>query len=462
MDRGAKRARVEQCDDGQVGGLRPSIKVEVTTGEGVTVKLELASTATVLDVKEGVQHAHGISTRDARLFVHNESRGVLRDEETLTSLSPAEDAMIEMCVLVEQADAQQIVPGLSKDSAVPLRSTADSDVLLEDPIGVAFVPSKPNWLVITEIEGHRVKIVDIRTRNLICEIGEEGTGAGQFKGPWGIAISEDSSLVLIAENANHRVQVLRLKIADDGENAQLEFVRFIGKGLGSQDGELRDPAHLVFMPGVGGQDTVLVGEDHRVSQFALDGTFIRIFAGTGKESAASGELNSPDGMTVLHASREVAIADRDNHRIQIFDDKGVFKREFGKPEYDAGDEKFELVDGQFWHPSDITSDAHGNLLVVDYTSRLQVLTPEGKLLCTKEDLGLHPVAEKGVAWSADGGLAVSWSGNTELTDAVFMWGPAASEDGAAGLQLTAAGPPAGAEGGEDGVVQALPSGKQAQ
>jgi DNA-binding beta-propeller fold protein YncE len=140
-------------------------------------------------------------------------------------------------------------------------------------------------------------------------------------------------------------------------------------------------------------------ENHRVSQFALDGTFVGIFAGTGKQGSGDGEFDSPEGITVLGSSGEVAVADRDNDRVQIFDSEGKYKRQFGTEGKEA--------DGQLFCPSALASDAHGNLLVVDHTNRLQVFNPEGKHLCTRSDLRLHGNSEKGIAWSAGGEIAVA-------------------------------------------------------
>jgi tripartite motif-containing protein 71 len=66
-----------------------------------------------------------------------------------------------------------------------------------------------------------------------------------------------------------------------------------------------------------------------VSQFALDGTFIGIFAGTGEKGSGDGEFFCPRGITVLGSSGEVAVVDCDNHRVQIFDSEGKYKRQFG-------------------------------------------------------------------------------------------------------------------------------------
>jgi DNA-binding beta-propeller fold protein YncE len=134
-----------------------------------------------------------------------------------------------------------------------------------------------------------------------------------------------------------------------------------------------------------------------VSQLALDGTFAGIFAGTGKKGSGDGEFDFPRGITVLGSSGEVAVADCCNHRVQIFDSEGKYKRQFGT----EGEE-----DGQFNSPAGLASDAHGNLLVVDATNRLQVFDHEGKHLCTRSDLGLHD-SLNGIAWSTGGEIAVA-------------------------------------------------------
>jgi DNA-binding beta-propeller fold protein YncE len=249
---------------------------------------------------------------------------------------------------------------------------------------------------------HRIKISNIRTGALVCKFGEQGSGEGQFFYTSGVAVTSESSFLIVADNNNHRVQVLRLVVGADGISAHLEFVRSLGSGQGRTEGQLSNPIGIALLQSNGGQqETVLVAElqNQRVSQFALDGTFVGIFAGTGAMGSGDGEFNSPRGITVLGSSGEVAVADRDNHRVQIFDSEGKYKRQFGTEGKEA--------DGQFYMPSGITSDAHGNLLVLDHTSRLQVFDPEGKHLCTRSDLGLHEASTSGIAWSAGGELAVA-------------------------------------------------------
>jgi DNA-binding beta-propeller fold protein YncE len=403
QDRGTKRTRDESND---TNDSTINIHLEVTTGEGVTVKLQLPPTATVLIVKQGVESELGIRPRDACVFSIDEAQTEkLQDEETLDSLLVAGEAKLELSLLVEQADAQQVVPELPVEPSMVLGdgTRGDDDMQLNNSRGVAFIAAHPDWLVTTESDGHRIKISNIRTGALVCKFGEKGSGEGQFNATVGVAVTSDSSFVIVADAINNRVQVLRLVVGADGISAHLEFVRSLGSGQGSAEGTLYFPFGVALVQSNGGQqETVLVVEvaNHRVSQFALDGTFVGIFAGTGEAGEGDGKFTCPQGITVLGSSGEVAVADTPNHRVQIFDSEGNYKRQFGTEGQEA--------DGQFYGPSGLASDAHGNLLVVDDTNRLQVFNPEGKHLCTRSDLrDIGNSMMKGIAWSADGEIAVA-------------------------------------------------------
>jgi DNA-binding beta-propeller fold protein YncE len=411
--RGTKRPRdTISSDDNQAAA--EDMLVEVTSGEGVTQKFTLPPLATILTVKQAIEHATGVIPRDAHLFVHGGARETeLQDDEAVSSLRVGKGTKVGMSLLVVQADAQHIIPGLAAEAQVVLGAATGvaGDEKLTNPLAVSFMPAHPHWVVLTEYGGDRVKINHVRTGALVCKFGESGNGDGQFYGPRGVTVTPDSSLLLVVDCQNHRVQVLRLMAHANGSSASLEFVRQIGNGGGSDDGQLLCPMGMALL-GEGANTTVLVAEqaNHRVSQFKLDGTFIRIFAGTGKEGSGDGEFAYPRGITVLGSSGEVAVVDYDNYRIQIFNAEGAYSRQFGS----EGKEN----DGEFDCPTGLTSDAHGNLLVTDLTNRLQVFSPKGLHLCTRNDLGLNPRDAKGLAWNAAGGLAVA---NGAMNNAL-LWG----------------------------------------
>jgi hypothetical protein len=412
-DRGTKRTREKSDDTNDDDTI--NIHLEVTTGEGVTVKLQLPPTATVLMVKQEVESELGIRSREAIVFSGNKAHTEkLQDEETLDSLLVGEEAKLELLLLVEQADAQQVVPELAAEPSLVLGddTRGSGDTQLNHPLDAAFIAAHPDWLVIAEQNEHRIKISNIRTGALVCKFGKCGTSEEQLFGPSGVAVTSESSFVVVADLMNHRVQVLQLVVGADGISAHLEFVRSLGSGQGSAEGQLGNPFGVALFQSNGGQqETVLVTEltNHRVSQIALNGTFVGIFAGTGVAGSGDGEFKFPQGITVLGSSGEVAVADCGNHRVQIFDSEGNYKRQFGT--------EGEEVDGQFNMPSGPTSDAHGNLLVVDDTNRLQVFSPEGRHLCTRSDLGVHVESTKGIAWSAGGEIAVADSDAAQ----VFVW-----------------------------------------
>jgi hypothetical protein len=47
-------------------------------------------------------------------------------------------------------------------------NTRDSDEGFSGPKGIAFIPARPEWLVIADANNHRVKIHDSRTGKMVC------------------------------------------------------------------------------------------------------------------------------------------------------------------------------------------------------------------------------------------------------------------------------------------------------
>ena len=295
-------------------------------------------------------------------------------------------------------------------------------------------------LVTTESEGYRVKITNVCTGTLICKYGTvQSFGMAldfnaaprddHLNSPKGVAVTPDSSFVIVCDSQNDRVQMLRLVV--DGNTANLEFVRSIGSSPpnSSDQSKLREgylvrPTFVALLPGAaGGQQTMLITDTSNkgVSQFELDGTFIRIFAGKKDDEKdgggggsgsrpSSGQLDFPKGITVLASSGEVAIISV-GCTVQIFDREGNYKRQFGS---------YGTEDGQFSTLSTIghgglASDACGNILIVDYGShRLQVFNAQGTHLCTRSDFGIgmdeYDQVTKAIAWSTGGRLALATCG----------------------------------------------------
>jgi hypothetical protein len=378
--------------------------------DGSTIELgHLERSQTVHEVKKLLAAKTGIGVGSQQLFVMDDERHdedlSLKNHETIHEVMSYAQmvADLPLALMVGGMTAEDFVPSMptTPELTIGTGTRGSGDGEFNQPWGgMAFIPGRRGWLVTTDKVNDRVKIHDTNTSEarsgwgaLICEFGKHGSGEGEMMGPMDVVVTDDSSFVIVVEQMNHRMQMLRLNIKDD--SASLEFVRFIG-ARGSQDGEMVEPVGAALRTDKGGVQTLLVSHirGHRVQEFALDGTFLRVFAGEG-----TNQLNYPWSLAVL-PNGQVAVLEEGIHCIQLFDETGEFLRKFGSNGKD--------VDGKFNFPCGLTCDANGSLLVTDYgSSRLQVFNSEGEHLCTRDNIGLTKDSFGKIVWDAEGGLAIS-------------------------------------------------------
>jgi hypothetical protein len=110
--------------------------------------------------------------------------------------------------------------------------------------------------------------------------GSAGTGSGQFKGPYGVAV-DGSGNVYVADTFNNRVEVF---------NASGAFQSGFGS-LGNDNGQFDDPSDVTV--GASGNVYVTDIDNDRVEVFNASGVFQSSFGSTG-----SGQLNGPYGVAV--------------------------------------------------------------------------------------------------------------------------------------------------------------------
>ena len=91
----------------------------------------------------------------------------------------------------------------------------------------------------------------------------------------------------------------------------------------------------------------------------------------GSKGAGNGQFSSP--FSVACNSRGEIVADKDNHRIQVFDRNGQFLFKFGS----EGN-----GNGQFYQPFGVTIDQMNNQIVVSDTGnlRIQIFDEKGTFL----------------------------------------------------------------------------------
>ena len=154
--------------------------------------------------------------------------------------------------------------------------------------------------------------------------------------------------------------------------------------------------------------TVKVNGKHVVdSPFSIDVKLfqVRPVLSFGKEGSSVGMLKFPWGVAV-NARDEIAVTDRLNHRVQIFNGDGKYLRSFGRRGNKVGE--YTFLKG-------ITCHENGNIFVADnYNHRIQIFSGEGEYLGMfggKGSLDSQLSNPLGLSVDSDGNIIVADTGN---------------------------------------------------
>ena len=146
---------------------------------------------------------------------------------------------------------------------------------------------------------------------------------------------------------------------------QFKPVLSFGK-VGSSVGMFNNPWGVA----VNSKDEIAVTDrcNHRVQIFNSDGNYLRSF---GRQGNKAGEFSFPTGIT-FHQNGNIFVADHGNHRIQIFSGKGKYVGMFGGK---------GSLDSQLSYPRGLSVDSDGNIIVADSDNKLiKIFSPYGKFL----------------------------------------------------------------------------------
>ncbi|WP_164913772.1 PKD domain-containing protein, partial [Methanoculleus taiwanensis] len=173
----------------------------------------------------------------------------------------------------------------------------------------------------------------------ITKWGSNGTGAGQFSYPRGIAADGDDMIYVVEEN-NHRVQKF---------NANGLYITQWGSE-GSGDGQFERPGGIAADSA--GNIYVADTHNHRVQKFDSTGAFITAW---GAQGSANGQFNFP--LAIAVSSDGYVYVGDENYRIQKFDANGTFITRWGSE---------GMGDGRFTYPpSGMAVDDSGNIFVAE-------------------------------------------------------------------------------------------------
>jgi sugar lactone lactonase YvrE/phosphodiesterase/alkaline phosphatase D-like protein len=201
-----------------------------------------------------------------------------------------------------------------------------------------------------------------------CKAGVAGSGNGEFKKPWGVAIAPTGE-ILVSDVENNRVQEF---------SAEGKYVRQFGtKGTGN--GQFSEPAGLAALSS--GNVWVADAGNNRVQEFSSEGKYI----------TQVGSLSHPQGIAV-DSSSNVWVVDSHNSRVEELSSSGTFLAAFG---WGVSNGKSELQsctssckagiagsgNGQFKEATGIAVDSQGELWVVDgANSRVEEFSPTGEFI----------------------------------------------------------------------------------
>eukprot|EP00747_Dinoflagellata_sp_TGD_P181421 gnl/TRDRNA2_/TRDRNA2_35247_c0_seq1.p1 gnl/TRDRNA2_/TRDRNA2_35247_c0~~gnl/TRDRNA2_/TRDRNA2_35247_c0_seq1.p1 ORF type:complete len:569 (-),score=127.82 gnl/TRDRNA2_/TRDRNA2_35247_c0_seq1:106-1812(-) len=226
--------------------------------------------------------------------------------------------------------------------------------LVHNPGGVDFDQSG-RYTFVSDQHNHRIQVFDIETNKVLFCFGKKGYGATDFDSPSDVLVDGENR-VIVSDLLNHRLQVFEFS------SRTLEVRHLCTVGCrGTDDGMFEFPKGL----GMTEQGHLLVCDcyNHRVQVFdILDGfRFLRKF---GEKGSGEGQFTEPLSVAINYMG-EILVADG-NHRIQVFDNQGVFLRSFGSK---------GRKDGLFNYPINIVVDDENALFVCDQGNhRVQVLS----------------------------------------------------------------------------------------
>ncbi|WML24883.1 6-bladed beta-propeller [Neobacillus sp. OS1-33] len=261
--------------------------------------------------------------------------------------------------------------------------TGDFNKPLAKPMDVT---ANSSFTYVSDTNNKRVLAFD-GGGNQLFAFGEDGTGKGQFKFPYGIA-TDDKGRVFVADLYNGNISIF---------NEKGKFIDYFAKKV-MTDKKIAAPAALriidkkVYMTDI---------KTNKAYVFDLNG---KLLLEVGKPGTKDGELNSPNGITVDDEGN-IYIVDTANQRVEIFDKAGKFKKIING----SANGKGESI---FVNPRGIGIDSRGIMYVVSNLTHLVYgFDKDGKKVFEFGGMG-----ENNGQFSLPNGLFIDKNDNVYITD----------------------------------------------
>jgi sugar lactone lactonase YvrE len=232
---------------------------------------------------------------------------------------------------------------ISPDAApnYSLSLTGDFNKPMEKPMDVA---ANSSFTYVTDTNNKRVLAFDVGG-NLLYSFGEDGSGKGQFKFPYGISI-DDQGRVFVADLYNGNISIF---------DEKGKFIDYFAQKAFTEK-KIAAPAALRII-----DKKVYITDIKTHKAYVLDMNG-KLLLEVGKPGTKEGELNAPNGITADEKGN-IYVVDTANQRVQIFDKKGKFVKIING----SNDGKGESV---FVNPRGIGIDKRGIMYVVSNLTHL--------------------------------------------------------------------------------------------
>ena len=214
-------------------------------------------------------------------------------------------------------------------------------------------PGRPWGVAVSPVNGHiyvsdrgssQIHVFDVEMKH-VRTFGKHGEGEGQLNCPIGIDVSATGQ-VYVANHQNHCVSVF----GEDGT-----FIRTIGQGkLWHPYDVLVHSSGLVYVTDWG---------KHHIAVFSQEGELVRTF---GSKGGRKGEFRYPAGLATSPDAHHLYVSDSSNNQVQVFTLEGRFVRDFGT--------------GQLKDPRGLTVTSDGSVLVADRDNCIAVFDKKGELI----------------------------------------------------------------------------------
>ena len=192
---------------------------------------------------------------------------------------------------------------------------------LDEPADIKFDPISGN-LYVGDVFNSEIDVYNPNTGDFVTSFGSfSGQGAGDiFFGPGGMDFDSEGNLY-VTDFSGDIINVY----GRDGE-----LIDVIGE-LGTEPGQFNGPAGIAISENT---DRVYLNDqfNNRIQVLELDGTPIFSF---GTEGTAPGQFNEPIGIDI-DEFENIYVADSQNNRIQVFDSEGNLLTIFGEAVAEPG------------------------------------------------------------------------------------------------------------------------------